>query len=72
MRLAAGSLVVAGLVAGIRFPAARWLSAGIGTGLVYSAVSNTCGMAVVLSKLPYNRAPRAAGDLDTTLEQLQR
>ncbi|NED25084.1 transporter, partial [Streptomyces anulatus] len=26
----------------------------------------------VLSKLPHNRAPRAAGDLDATLEELQR
>ncbi|WP_097958000.1 rhodanese-like domain-containing protein [Streptomyces sp. wa1002] len=55
-----------------RFPAARWLSAGVGSGLVYSALSNTCGMAAVLSKLPHNRAPRAAGDLDATLEELQR
>lgn len=72
VRLAAGSLVVAGLVAGIRFPAARWLSAGIGSGLVYSAVTNTCGMASVLAKLPHNRAPRSGTDLDATLEALQR
>ncbi|WP_444971820.1 YgaP family membrane protein, partial [Streptomyces sp. SAI-25] len=73
VRLAAGSLVVAGLVAGIRFPAARWLSAGIGSGLVFSAVTNTCGMASALSKLPYNRASRSGTtDLDATLEALQR
>ncbi|MEW1612649.1 MULTISPECIES: rhodanese-like domain-containing protein [unclassified Streptomyces] len=72
VRLAAGSLVVAGLLAGIRFPAARWLSAGIGSGLVFSAVTNSCGMASVLSKLPYNRAPRSGTDLDATLEALQR
>ncbi|MEU2680733.1 Rhodanese-related sulfurtransferase [Streptomyces sp. LamerLS-316] len=71
VRLAAGSLVVAGLVAGRRFPAARWLSAGIGAGLVYSAVSNTCGMAAALSKLPYNRAPQSAAGLDATLDALQ-
>ncbi|MEU5716094.1 rhodanese-like domain-containing protein [Streptomyces sp. NPDC020403] len=72
VRFAAGSLVVAGLLAGTRFPAARWLSAGIGAGLVYSAVSNTCGMAAALSRLPYNRAPRGADDLDATLDALQR
>ncbi|MBD2830370.1 rhodanese-like domain-containing protein [Streptomyces globisporus] len=72
VRLAAGSLVVAGLAAGVRFPAARWLSAGVGAGLVYAAVSDTCGMAAVLSKLPHNRAPRAVGDLDATLAELQR
>ncbi|MFD4029578.1 rhodanese-like domain-containing protein [Streptomyces sp. NPDC058637] len=72
VRLAAGSMVVAGLLTGRRFPAARWLSAGIGAGLVYSAVSNTCGMAAVLSKLPYNSSPRSGADLDATLEALQR
>jgi Rhodanese-related sulfurtransferase len=71
VRLTAGSAVVAGLLAGLRFPAARWLSAGIGAGLVYSAVSNTCGMAAVLSKLPYNRAPQSAADLDATLDSLR-
>lgn len=71
MRLAAGSLVVAGLLAGVRFPAARWISAGIGSGLVFSAVSNTCGMAAALSKLPYNRAPRSAAGLDDTLHALR-
>ncbi|MGW2659010.1 rhodanese-like domain-containing protein [Streptomyces sp. NPDC001478] len=71
VRLAAGSLVVAGLLAGVRHPAARWLAAGVGSGLVFSAVTNTCGMAAVLSKLPHNRSPRAAGDLDATLLALQ-
>ncbi|MGW1184275.1 rhodanese-like domain-containing protein [Streptomyces drozdowiczii] len=71
VRLAAGSLVAAGVLAGVRFPAARWLSAGVGAGLVFSAVTNTCGMAAVLSKLPHNRAPHSAADLDATLETLQ-
>ncbi|MER5897649.1 rhodanese-like domain-containing protein [Streptomyces sp. NPDC001876] len=71
VRLAAGSLVVAGLLAGRRFPAARWLSAGIGSGLVFSAVTNTCGMAAALAKLPHNRAPRTSADLDATLDALQ-
>ncbi|MFE2087427.1 rhodanese-like domain-containing protein [Streptomyces sp. NPDC059460] len=71
VRFAAGSLVVAGLLMGRRFPAARWLSAGVGSGLVFSAVTNTCGMAAVLSKLPYNRAPRSAADFDATLDALQ-
>ncbi|MEU1086250.1 rhodanese-like domain-containing protein [Streptomyces sp. NPDC005576] len=71
VRLAAGSLVVAGILAGRRLPAARWLSAGIGAGLVFSAVSNTCGMAAVLARLPHNRAPQTAPDLDETLEALQ-
>lgn len=71
VRLAAGSAVLAGLLVGVRLPAARWVSAGIGAGLVYSAVSNTCGMAAVLSKLPYNRGPHSTTDLDATLDALQ-
>ncbi|ARF52894.1 rhodanese-like domain-containing protein [Streptomyces gilvosporeus] len=70
VRLAAGSLIVAGLALGTLYPPARWLSAAIGGGLVFSAVTNTCGMAAVLAKLPYNR-PRTA-DLDATLQALGR
>ncbi len=68
VRLAAGSLVLAGLLVGRRRPAARWLSAGVAGGLVFSAVTDTCGMARVLAKLPHNR-PRAV-DLDATLAAL--
>ncbi|MFI0786232.1 rhodanese-like domain-containing protein [Streptomyces lydicus] len=68
VRLAAGSLVLAGLLTGRRFPAARWLSAGVAGGLVFSALTDTCGMAKVLAKLPHNR-PKAT-DLDATLAAL--
>ncbi|MER7398950.1 rhodanese-like domain-containing protein [Streptomyces sp. NPDC000151] len=69
VRLAAGSLVLTGLLAGRRWPAARLLSAGIAGGLVFSAVTDTCGMARVLSKLPHNRA--GATDLSATLAALK-
>ncbi|MFP8959776.1 rhodanese-like domain-containing protein [Streptomyces nanhaiensis] len=68
VRLAAGSLVLLGLIAGRRRPAARMVSAGIAGGLVFSALTDTCGMARVLAKLPHNR-PRPA-DLDATLAAL--
>jgi rhodanese-related sulfurtransferase len=58
VRLVAGSLVLAGMLAGLRFPKARVLSAGIGAGLTFSALSNTCAMGALLSKLPYNRGPK--------------
>ncbi|WP_434599812.1 rhodanese-like domain-containing protein [Streptomyces sp. A5-4] len=69
VRLVAGSLVVLGLVAGARYKPARRLSAAIGSGLIFSAVTNTCGMASVLARLPYNQ-PRHA-DLHATLLTLQ-
>lgn len=69
VRLAAGSLVALGLAVGIRWRPARWLSAAIGTGLVFSAVTDTCGMAAALAKLPHNQ-PRTT-DLQATLRALR-
>ncbi|MGW5942580.1 rhodanese-like domain-containing protein [Streptomyces celluloflavus] len=68
VRFAAGSLVLTGLAAGLRWRPARWLSAGVAGGLVFSALTDTCGMARLLAKLPHNR-PRAT-DLDATLTAL--
>jgi rhodanese-related sulfurtransferase len=68
VRLTAGSLVLVGLLAGRRRSAARLLSAGIAGGLVFSALTNTCGMARVLARLPHNRP--AGTDLDATLTAL--
>lgn len=56
VRLVAGSLVTLGALGSV-FVAQPlvWLAAAIGAGLVFSAVTNTCGMALLLAKLPYNR-----------------
>ena len=56
VRLVAGSLVLAGVVASIAVPRAKWLSGAVASGLVFSAVSNTCAMGNVLAKLPYNQS----------------
>ncbi|CAG6393603.1 rhodanese-like domain-containing protein [Streptomyces cocklensis] len=69
VRLAAGTLVVLGLAAGTRWRSARWLAAAIGGGLIFSAATNTCGIAAALAKLPHNQ-PRTT-DLHTTLRALQ-
>lgn len=56
VRLAAGSLVLAGLAAGrLLHPNARLLAAGIGAGLTFSALSDTCAMGSMLARLPINR-----------------
>ncbi|MFJ8820915.1 rhodanese-like domain-containing protein [Streptomyces sp. NPDC102467] len=62
VRFTAGSLVLLGLALGRRAPKGRLLAAGIASGLVYSGLSNTCGMAAMLGRLPFNRP--AAGALD--------
>ncbi len=68
VRLAAGSLVLLGLAAGRRWPTARLASVGVAGGLVFSACTNTCGMARVLGLLPHNR--HGGTDLETTLATL--
>ena len=72
VRVTAGGLVVLGVVLGLLVhPAFQLLSGAIGLGLVYSAVTNTCGMAAVLGRLPHNR-PRGAADLNATRAALRR
>ncbi|NEB03579.1 rhodanese-like domain-containing protein [Streptomyces sp. SID13726] len=68
VRFTAGAVVLAGLGLGLLHPAWQLLAAGIAGGLVLSAVTDTCGMAALLAKLPHNR-PRPA-DLDATLAAL--
>jgi rhodanese-related sulfurtransferase len=70
VRLTAGSIVVSGILGSLVWPKARFLSGAIGAGLVFSAVTNTCGMGAVLAKLPYNRG--ADADIDAALAQLDR
>ncbi|MEU6526541.1 rhodanese-like domain-containing protein [Streptomyces sp. NPDC046924] len=70
VRFTAGALVLLGLLLGLLVhPAFQLLSAGVAGGLVFSALTDTCGMAVVLAKLPHNR-PRTA-DLDAALAALR-
>ncbi|MGW4232475.1 rhodanese-like domain-containing protein [Streptomyces sp. NPDC004980] len=70
VRFAAGTVVLLGLLAGfLVHPAFQIVSAGIAAGLVFSALTDTCGMAAVLARLPHNR-PRAA-DLDNALAALR-
>ena len=57
VRIAAGSLVLTGaLLAWFVHPAFVWLSAFIGAGLVFAGVTDTCGMGMMLAKMPWNRS----------------
>ncbi|MFD7256554.1 rhodanese-like domain-containing protein [Streptomyces sp. NPDC059874] len=56
VRFTAGGIVLLGLLLGLFVdPAFSLLSGAIGAGLVFSAVTNTCGLAVLLGRLPFNR-----------------
>lgn len=70
VRGVAGTLALVGTLGGIfLWQPLTWISALIGAGLAYSAVSNTCGMAMLLSKLPYNQG--ATCDVRETLNTIR-
>ena len=67
VRIAAGSLVLLGTALGaFVHPAFLGLAAFVGAGLVFAGVTDTCGMGMMLARMPWNRADestacRAAG-----------
>ena len=68
VRLVAGGIVLAGVLASTVAPWAKWVSAGVGAGLTAAALTNSCVMGMLLSKLPLNR--RANPDLRDILTHL--
>ncbi|MEU6164845.1 rhodanese-like domain-containing protein [Streptomyces tanashiensis] len=69
VRLVAGSVVLATGLIGIAVPGIHLIGTAIGAGLTYAALSNSCAMGVLLSKLPYNRGPRT--DVRTVIAELR-
>ncbi len=55
VRLVAGSIVLSSILTSTIVPQAKWLAAGIGGGLSFAALTNSCLMGSLLSKLPHNR-----------------
>ncbi|WP_099039317.1 rhodanese-like domain-containing protein [Mycobacterium neglectum] len=68
VRLVAGSIVVSSILGSIAAPKLKWVAGAVGGGLAFAALSNTCAMGTLLSKLPYNRG--AACDAPTIVSQL--
>ncbi len=69
VRGAAGSLVLLGVLGGLGvWKPLTYLAAAVGAGLTYSAVSDSCAMGMILSRLPYNQGAR--GDVRAALTQL--
>jgi hypothetical protein len=56
VRLLAGSVALASVLASTVVPKAKWIAAGVGVGLVYVAITDTCPITPFMAKLPYNRA----------------
>lgn len=56
VRFTAGMLVLAGVLGSLFKSPLRWIAGFVGAGLTFSGLTNTCGMARVLSLLPHNRS----------------
>ena len=62
VRIAAGSLVLLGVVLGwLVHPYFIGLSAFVGAGLVFAGVTDTCGMGMLLARMPWNTRGSASG-----------
>jgi rhodanese-related sulfurtransferase len=63
VRIAAGSLVLLGLLLGwLVHPALLGLSAFVGAGLIFAGVTDTCGMGMLLARMPWNQVKDAPTD----------
>jgi rhodanese-related sulfurtransferase len=68
VRLVAGSTVLLSILGSIAIPKLKLVAAGMGGGLAVAALTNTCAMGSLLSRLPYNRG--AGCDLQTVVAEL--
>lgn len=59
VRIAAGSLVLIGSALGA-FVSPYWigLAAFVGAGLVFAGITDTCGMGLLLARMPWNQVPQ--------------
>jgi len=56
VRIAAGAMNLAGVILGFTVdPRFFYLSGFIGAGLVFAGITDWCGMAILLSKMPWNQ-----------------
>lgn len=70
VRIAAGALAATGGVLALLVnPLFALVPTFVGSGLVFAGLTNTCAMAMVLSRLPYNRT--AACDVDAVVAALR-
>jgi len=65
VRIAAGSLVLLGAaLSWLVHPAFIGLSAFVGAGLVFAGLTDTCGMGMMLARMPWNRCDENTGTCD--------
>jgi len=70
VRIAAGALVLVGSVLGY-FVSPYWigLSALVGAGLMFAGITDTCGMGMMLARMPWNQVPAEANAVDNAADK---
>jgi len=62
VRIAAGAMVIVGVLLGfLVHPALFGLAGFVGAGLVFAGVTDTCGMGMMLARMPWNRGCGGGG-----------
>ena len=69
VRLVAGSIVLSSVLGSIVVPELKWVAGGVGAGLTFAALSNTCAMGMLLAKMPWNRRGDSC-DMDGVVKAL--
>lgn len=59
VRFVAGLLVLAGVLLSLLSPWFVLISGFVGAGLTFSAITDTCGMGMILARMPWNRKPKS-------------
>ena len=63
VRFVAGLFVLTGILLSLISPWFVTLSAFVGAGLTFSAITDTCGMAMMLARMPWNQRPKSQSDM---------
>ena len=65
----AGGIVAASIVGSLAVPQLKWVAGAIGVGLTGAALTDTCAMGMLLTRLPYNRT--SSCDTEVMVERLR-
>jgi rhodanese-related sulfurtransferase len=68
VRIAAGFLALTGAVLSFIHPYWASLSAFVGAGLMFAGITDTCGMGMILARMPWNQVPTSAAKSCATPE----
>jgi rhodanese-related sulfurtransferase len=58
VRIAAGFMVLSGAVLSFVHPYWAGLSGFVGAGLMFAGITDTCGMGMILARMPWNQVPK--------------